>query len=122
MDEILKAVINFLLQYANPVVGIIATFSFEWLKRNVIEKFLKLSDQLKKWFYWVSVIFYTVGVAELVSLGRNLLVKFAPGLLLNPDVSYWFPTITNIWIVGLATGVLIDLGYAYQTKKNAVPN
>jgi hypothetical protein len=110
MDQILQEVIKFLLKYANPVVGFVVWFAFEWLKRNAIEKIIALTSQVKKFLYPAMVILMSVGTAQLIKLLRPVVEKFGPAYLV------YFPLITNIWIVGGATGILIALGYKYTTK------
>lgn len=110
MDELLKQIVKFLLQYANVVVGVCATFILEFLKRNFIEKIVALTGQVKKILYPAMAILLSIGVAQIIKVLRPIIEKLAPTYLI------YFPMITNIWIVGGATGILIALGYTYMTK------
>ncbi len=110
MDEIFTEIIKFLLQYANPVVGFVVWFAFEWLKRNAIEKIVSLTSQVKKIFYPIMVIAMSIGTAQIIKLLRPIVEAYAVNYLI------YFPMITNIWIVGGATGIAIAFGYRYTTK------
>jgi hypothetical protein len=111
-------VITFLLKYANPVVGVAATFIFEWLKRNVLEKIVALTSTVKFYVYPAMVIFMSIGIGAVMQALRPWALKW----LDVPLVNTYLPAIANIWITGTATGLVIALGYRYLTKditKNA---
>lgn len=110
-SDVMQAVISFLLKYANPIVGVAVTVIFEWLKRNMIEKIVALTGQVKKVLYPALVILLSVGIAALIKVVRPVVVANVP------DMLKYFPMIANVWVVGISTGVLISLGYKYLTKQ-----
>lgn len=115
---IVEQIINFLLKYANPVIGVAATFIFEWLKRNVLEKMVALTSAVKFYVYPAMVIFMSIGIGAVMQVLRPWALKW----LDVPLVNIYLPAIANIWITGAATGLVIALGYRYLTKditKNA---
>ncbi len=107
MEDIIKKVLEWALTYGNAVVGVCATLILEVLKRNVIEKIVALTSEVKKVLYPAMAVGISIGMSYLFIVLDKV-----------KELSSLIPDISNPLLCGLGTGIAIALGYSYITKSN----